>query len=102
MLSLHPDAETIVKMLVINQENANLIPLTVCSLGVIAINLMLVYWVHSEKLPLGSKPLPEQNLMLQWLMGNKLVDHSYIVGASPVDFALTTSSFSTENLAWMD
>ena len=35
-------------------------------------------------------------------MGNKLVDHTYIVGASPVDFAQTTSSFSTENLASMD
>ena len=29
------------------------------------------------------------------LVGNKIVDHSYVVGASPVGAAPTTSSFST-------
>ena len=29
------------------------------------------------------------------LVGNKIVDHSDVVGASPVDTAPTTSSFST-------
>ena len=29
------------------------------------------------------------------LVGNKIVDHSDVVGASPVDAAPTTSSFST-------
>ena len=29
------------------------------------------------------------------LVGNKIVDHSDVVGASPVGAALTTSSFST-------
>ena len=29
------------------------------------------------------------------LLGNKIVDHSDVVGASPVDAAPTTSSFST-------
>ena len=29
------------------------------------------------------------------LVGNKIVDHSDVVGASPVDVAPTTSSFST-------
>ena len=29
------------------------------------------------------------------LVGNKIVDHSEVVGASPVGAALTTSSFST-------
>ena len=29
------------------------------------------------------------------LEGNKIVDHSYVVGASPVGAAPTTSSFST-------
>ena len=33
--------------------------------------------------------------MRQTLVGNKLVDHSYVVGASPVGAASTTSSFST-------
>ena len=29
------------------------------------------------------------------LVGNKIVDHSDVIGASPVDAAPTTSSFST-------
>ena len=29
------------------------------------------------------------------LVGNKIVDHSYIVGTSPIGAAPTTSSFST-------
>ena len=29
------------------------------------------------------------------LVGNRIVDHSYVVGASPVGAAPTTSSFST-------
>ena len=32
------------------------------------------------------------------LTGNKIVDHSEVVGALPVGAALTTSSFSTEHL----
>ena len=36
------------------------------------------------------------------LVGNKIVDHSDVVGASPVGAAPTTSSFSTEHLASMD
>ena len=35
------------------------------------------------------------------LVGNKIVDHSDVVGASPVGAAPTTSSFSTEHLASM-
>ena len=35
-------------------------------------------------------------------VGNKIVDHSDVVGASPVGAAPTTSSFSTEHLASMD
>ena len=33
------------------------------------------------------------------LVGNKIIDHSDVVGASPVGAAPTTSSFSTEHLA---
>ena len=36
------------------------------------------------------------------LVGNKIVDHSDVVGASPVGAAPTTSSFSTEHLASLD
>ena len=35
------------------------------------------------------------------LEGNTIVDHSNVVGASPVDAAPTTSSFSTQHLASM-
>ena len=36
------------------------------------------------------------------LVGNKIVDHSDVVGASPIGAAPTTSSFSTWHLASMD
>ena len=36
------------------------------------------------------------------LVGNKIVDNSDVVGASPVGTAPTTSSFSTKQLASMD
>ena len=36
------------------------------------------------------------------LVGDKIVDNSDVVGASPVGAAPTTSSFSTEHLASMD
>ena len=36
------------------------------------------------------------------LVGNKIVDHSDVVRASPVGAAPTTSSFSTKHLASMD
>ena len=36
------------------------------------------------------------------LVGNKIVDHSHVVGASPVGAAPTTSPFSTWNLASKD
>ena len=36
------------------------------------------------------------------LVGNKIVDHSDVVGASPVAATPTTSSFSNQHLASMD
>ena len=36
------------------------------------------------------------------LVGNKIADHSDVVGAAPVGAAPTTSSFSTEHLASMN
>ena len=41
------------------------------------------------------------NIRLLWV-GNEIVDHSDVVGASPVGAAPTTSSFSTLYLASMD
>ena len=38
------------------------------------------------------------NIRRTWV-GNDIVDHSDVVGASPVGAAPTTSSFSTEHLA---
>ena len=38
------------------------------------------------------------NIKRTWV-GNELVDHSYLVGASPISTAPTTSSFSTLQLA---
>ena len=35
------------------------------------------------------------NIIRRTLVGNKIVDHSDVVGASPVGAAPTTSSFST-------
>ena len=35
------------------------------------------------------------------LLGNKIVDLSYVVGVSPIGVAPTTSSFSTEHMALM-
>ena len=35
------------------------------------------------------------------LVGNKIVDHSDVIGASPVGIAPSTSSFSTDHLASM-
>ena len=40
--------------------------------------------------------------MIHTLVGNKIVDRSDVVGASPVGAAPTTSSFSTEHMASMD
>ena len=36
------------------------------------------------------------------LVGNKIVDHPDVVGASPVGAAPTKSSFSTQHMAWRD
>ena len=44
----------------------------------------------------------ESNLKNDYSLGNKLVDYSNVVGASPVDAAPTTSSFLTLHLVSMD
>ena len=45
---------------------------------------------------------PQTSSVSRTLVGNKGVDHSDVVGTSPVDTAPTTSSFSTQHLASMD
>ena len=42
------------------------------------------------------------NMIVDYLVGNMIVHHSGVVGASPVGSVPTTSSFSTEHLASMD
>ena len=44
--------------------------------------------------------LPQNSNIRRALVGNKLVDHWDVVGASPVSAAPTTSSFSTWHLDW--
>ena len=51
---------------------------------------------HFTQLALGDIYILPPNLYYKRiLLGNKLVDHSDVVGASPVGAAPTTSSFST-------
>ena len=45
---------------------------------------------------------PQTSDISNTLLGNKIVDHSDVVGASPVGAAPTTSSFSTCHLASID
>ena len=44
----------------------------------------------------------ETSIISRTLIGNKIVDHSDVVGASPVGAAPTTSTFPTQYLALMD
>ena len=37
----------------------------------------------------------QNSIISHTLVGNEIIDHSDVVGASPVSAALTTSSFST-------
>ena len=53
-------------------------------------------WVHKKKI-VSSKLGKYRQItnISRTLVGNKIVDHSDVVGASPVGAAPTTSSFST-------
>ena len=44
----------------------------------------------------------QKSYISRTLLGSKIVDHSDVVGASPVSAAPTTSSLSTEHKASMD
>ena len=56
----------------------------------------MVLWGHNK----SSKYAQTSNISCT-LVGNEIVDHSDVVGASPVSAVPTTSSFSTEHLASM-
>ena len=49
-----------------------------------------------------SYPYPQTSSISGTLVGNRIGDHSDVVGVSPVGTAPTTSSFSTEHLASID
>ena len=49
---------------------------------------------HDKEVKIGHKYCKTSNIS-HTLVGNKIVDHSDVVGASPVGAAPTTSSFST-------
>ena len=57
------------------------------------------YSILSSELP---GPYHKTSNKSRTLLGDKIVDNSDVVGASPVGAAPTTSSFSTEHLASMD
>ena len=50
---------------------------------------------HFVRRPVQLKPYRQVSNIRRALVGHKIVDHSDVVGASPVGAAPTTSSFST-------
>ena len=62
---------------------------------------LLSRWTWQMHLVSVDKFRQTSNIRHTWV-GNKIVDHSDVVGASPVGAAPTTSSFSTQHLASMD
>ena len=58
---------------------------------------------EADKMPKEEGNYPQTSDIRHTLvLGNKIDDHSDVVGASPVVAAPTTSSFSTEHLASID
>ena len=57
------------------------------------------YELHTTVFPMNYMSIQDNNRQVsnirRTLVGNKIVDHSDVVGASPVGAAPTTSSFST-------
>ena len=66
---------------------------------------ILIGFVHPQpQKEIGARPISPADVLTTYhktsnishtLVGNKIVDHSDVVGASPVGAAPTTSSFST-------
>ena len=66
-------------------------------MGHVLIHIIFFYLLHSFKvvLVIGTKEVYRKvSNIRRTLVGNKIVDHSDVVGASPVGAAPTTSSFS--------
>ena len=61
----------------------------------------ILLWTDGVLFP-AEEIYPQTSNISRTLVGNKIVDHSDVVGASPVGAAPTTSSFSTEHLASVD
>ena len=68
--------------------------------------LLMVYKPVQDKvkiwLPLAKKVYRQTSSISHSLVGNKFVDHSDVVGTSPVGDSPTTSSYSTKHVALMD
>ena len=64
-------------------------------------NKSFITWVNVDQAINDTMYRKVSNIRRTWV-GNKIVDHSDIVGASPVGAAPTTSSFSTWHLAARD
>ena len=60
------------------------------------------YIIHTDKQPSTYDTYRKTSNIRRVLVGNKIVDHSEVVGASPVGAAPTTSSFLTWHLASRD
>ena len=58
------------------------------------LNLVDIYWYHQSTMSMNINYGKVSNIR-RTLVGNEIVDHSDVVGASPVGAAPTTSSFST-------
>ena len=63
---------------------------------------LLIDSIHLTFLSCSSKTYRQVSNIRRTLVGNKIVNHSDVVGASPVGAAPTTSSFSTYQLASLD
>ena len=63
---------------------------------------ILVATLLSQNTPVSAPEYRKTSNIRRTLVGNKIVNHSDVVGASPVGAAPTTSSFSTWHLASRD
>ena len=62
------------------------------------ISIKVMKWVlfnNKDRLPMNDDSYRKTSNISRTLVGNKIVDNSHVIGASPVGAAPTTSSFST-------
>ena len=58
-------------------------------------NYLRLLWIHAYQIAGDKSHYRKTSNISRTLVGNKIVDNSDVVGASPVGAAPTTSSFST-------